>query len=277
MSPRAKRGISAAASGVLVLAIGAVIFLGSGDRETGATPILAAAEPESANDADPKKAKATAAEPEPAKVAKADPAKAAAPATPGKAKAAPEPQEAEAPADAAGEGEELLLPFQWGAALGAERCAFSGRPLVQMFVDEDINQRELEACLSTFEVEDQMAGFFVGALISPEDEAAQPSTLRRRTDLKVIVRGANGKFLGALGDTFTCDDLVALLGRLRRNHRLKGPPSPVYSVLLRDPKPVEDLVAKGDVARAAQWVRFLKEFEGAASGAAVAAEAVLPR
>ncbi len=270
MSPRAKRGIGAALSVVVVVVVSAAVFFTSGDRETGASPLLAAAEPETKKNAEAKGAEPKAAEPKAGAPAPAK--KAAEPVEPEPAKAAAPPQEAEPPAE-----EELLLPFQWGAVLGAERCAFSGRPLVQVFVDEDINQRELESCLSTIEVEDQMAGFFVGALISPADEAAQPSTLRRRTDLKVIVRGANGKFLGALGDTFTCDDLVALLQRLRRNHRLKGPPSPVYSVLLRDSKPIQDLVAKGNVARAAQWVRFLKEFEGAGSGAAIAAEAALPR
>jgi hypothetical protein len=167
--------------------------------------------------------------------------------------------------------------FKVGSTLGEERAGFSGRPKVQVFASAGSpDWPAISTCLQSAELEAEM-GSFVGVLVDaglePQVEAAE----RQRDGLQVVVRSLGGGFLGGLRAGFTCAELVNLLRVIRANSNPEVEKSPAYASLLDSPDLVDYLEAQGKGGDAAKFVDFLKEFEGASSPAAVAAESRLNR
>jgi hypothetical protein len=163
--------------------------------------------------------------------------------------------------------------FRVGSDLGEERAGFSGRTKLQIFASaSSADWASISSCLESEAVAAQM-DFFTGILI---DETAEPlveATAGVRDGMRVVVRGLNGAYLGGLPAGFTCQELVALLQQVRAT-AFSGPePSPIYANLLESTAAIEDLISKGERAKAAKFVTLLKEFEGATSPAVKAAEA----
>jgi hypothetical protein len=160
--------------------------------------------------------------------------------------------------------------FRLGAELGAERAGFSGLPLLYVFADPaDPGWTGLAACLSSAWVEAEL-GSFTPVLIDERTDGATEATLRRR-GLQVIARGLNGKLLGGLPHGASCEELILLLGAIRSSMIQSPEPSPIYAVLRRTPEPIEELLRRGERARAERLVDFLAEFEGEESPAVAAA------
>jgi hypothetical protein len=167
--------------------------------------------------------------------------------------------------------------FKAGSELGMERAGFSGRAMVQVFAQAGTPEwTGISECLASAEVEAEMH-FFTGVLV---DEAVEPnveSVLRERDGLRVVVRGLNGAVLGGLPVGFTCAELASLLRSVRQRTIAQPEPSPIYANLLESAAPITDLIQRGEAGRAAKFVDFLKEIEGATSQAVRSAEAVLGR
>ena len=178
------------------------------------------------------------------------------------------------PPPAPGADDEKLARFQWGIDVGKERAGFSGLPMIQVFVDENIDEAALDACLESPEVAALMPGF-TGILISPEDEDTSPRRLRRKGEDQVVVRRLNGKILGILPPGFTCAEFLDLLERSLRSMIIKPKKSPIYRRLLESPDAIDRVIERGEPERARKYVDFLMELEGRDHPAAVAAEARL--
>ena len=178
------------------------------------------------------------------------------------------------PPQAPPDEEEKLKRFQYGIDLGRERAAFSGLPLLEIFVDETVDNSALDACLESPEIKALAAGF-TGVLISPEEEASRPSRLRRKERHGAFVRAVSGRYLGILPPGYTCEDLRDLLERSLRNMFMKPRKSPIYAALLASPDAVDRLVEVKGLEDARKYVDFLAEFEGKDHPAVIAAEARL--
>jgi hypothetical protein len=178
-------------------------------------------------------------------------------------------QQADPPAE-----DEKLNRFQFGIDLGRERAAFSGLPMVEIFVDETVDKASLDACLESPEIKALITNF-TGVLVSSDDEAAHPRRLRRKERHGAFVRGVNGRYLGILPPGYTCEDRHAMLERSLRNMIMKPRKSPIYAALLASPDVIDRLIEEGKRDRARMYVDFLKEFEGKDHPAAIAAEARL--
>jgi hypothetical protein len=167
--------------------------------------------------------------------------------------------------------------FRVGSQLGEERAGFSGRAMVQVFAQAGtVEWTAISECLASPEVEAEMY-FFTGVLV---DEALEPNVerLHREVDnLRVVVRGLNGAYLGGLPAGFTCTDLVELLRWVRARSVMRPRPSPIYLSLLESSASITDLIQRGEGERAVKYAEFLKELEGASSPAVQAAEAALGR
>ncbi|MBI4605205.1 MAG: hypothetical protein HY721_24840 [Planctomycetes bacterium] len=167
--------------------------------------------------------------------------------------------------------------FRGGSELGAERAGFSGKTMVTVFTSAAApDWPAIAACLESAEVTALMDPYFVGILV---DEALEPTVeevLRTRDGLRLVVRGLNGAFLGGLPAGFTCAELVELLKSLRQRIFFEPEKSPIYANLLERPEAVVDAMAlQGEAVKAAKFVAFLEELEGAASPAVLAAKARL--
>ncbi|MBI4604743.1 MAG: hypothetical protein HY721_22505 [Planctomycetes bacterium] len=167
--------------------------------------------------------------------------------------------------------------FRAGSELGAERAGFSGRAMVQVFTSAAAaDWHAIAACLQDPAVTALMDPQFVGVLVDETLEPTVEEVLRARDKLAVVVRGLNGAFLGGLPAGFTCTELLELLKSLRQRLFFEPEKSPIYANLLERPEVVVDaMVASGDLVKAAKFVAFLEELEGAASPAVVAAKARL--
>jgi hypothetical protein len=167
--------------------------------------------------------------------------------------------------------------FRVGAMLGEERAGFSGLPKLQVFADAaDPGWASLQACLTAPGLQEALAGF-TPVLIDERADLETEKVLRERDGARVVARGLNGKVLGALPAGFTCADLLDLLIEIQANTLQSPEKSPIYARLLETTEPIDVLVSQGQAERAAKFVEFLAEFEGAQSPAVMAAEARLPR
>jgi hypothetical protein len=165
--------------------------------------------------------------------------------------------------------------FRAGAALGEERAGFSGRAKLMVFASAgDPGWSALQACLTNPALEAELS-VFTPVLIDEQVDLATEDVLRERDGLRVVVRALNGKFLGGLQVGFRCDELVDLLHSIRANTTLGLERSPIYSLLMRTPEPIDALLQEGKRADAEKAVEFLIEFEGSGSPAVAAAEARL--
>jgi hypothetical protein len=167
--------------------------------------------------------------------------------------------------------------FRVGSALGEERCGFSGRAKVSVFASFNSPAwSSISECLQSAAIESEM-DFFTGVLV---DEAAEPdveAVYRERDGLRVIVRGIGGGFLGCLPAGFTCQELVDLLRLVRASATSAPEKSPIYVNLLESTAVLDDLVARGEAAKAERYVALLEEFEGSSSPAVQAARAKVGR
>jgi hypothetical protein len=168
--------------------------------------------------------------------------------------------------------------FRVGSALGLERGAFSGRPMVQVFTSAAAaDWLRIALCLQSAEVEAEM-GSFTGVLVDEDLEPEVERVHRERDGLRVVVRNVAGGFAGCLPAGFECGELVELLRSVRAGASTPPQPSPIYSNLLERPEEVAEwLAGRAGAAEAAKQVDFLEELEGAASPAVQAAKARLGR
>ena len=166
--------------------------------------------------------------------------------------------------------------FRVGATLGRARAGFSGKPLLQVFTHAgDPNSAATQACLLSAAVIGEL-DLFTPILVDEDIDTDCEKRIRDRDGLGVVVRGLNGKFLGGLSHGFSCDALTDLLQSIRRHMIRKPEKSPIYARLLDDPAATIDwLTQRGEPERAARYVEFLGEFEGAAHPATTAAAARL--
>jgi hypothetical protein len=167
--------------------------------------------------------------------------------------------------------------FRAGAQLGEDRAGFSGRHKVMVFANPDLpGWAELEACLRNAAVEAEL-GVFTPVLVDERSDLETEAGLRARHGLGLVARSLSGKLLGVLPRGFSCADLVALLRHFQVENPVPPEKSPLYARLLESPQPIDDLIQRGERARAEKVVEMLREFEGAASLAVAAAEARLGR
>ena len=158
----------------------------------------------------------------------------------------------------------------------SQYCAgFSGLPKLMVFASpNDPGWTALQVCLVDPVLEAELSAF-TPVLVDERVDFLTEATLRQRDGLRVVVRGLNGKFLGGLPVGFRCDELLALLQSIRADTTMAPDKSPIYSVLLRTPEPIDSLLNQGERATAEKVVDFLREFEGAGSPAVAAAESRL--
>ncbi|MBI4601484.1 MAG: hypothetical protein HY721_05910 [Planctomycetes bacterium] len=163
--------------------------------------------------------------------------------------------------------------FRAGSELGAERAGFSGRTMVTVFTSAAAPEwPAIAECLGSAAVTAETDPYFVGILV---DETLEPEVEKPERDAgaRVIVRALNGAFLGGLPAGFTCAELVELLKSLRQRIFFASEKSPIYANLLERPEAVVDaMVLAGEALKAARYVAFLEELEGAGSLAVQAAK-----
>jgi hypothetical protein len=168
-------------------------------------------------------------------------------------------------------------PFRVGSELGEERAGFSGRPKVLVFASAEApDWPAIAACLQSAAAAEAM-GAFTGVLVDERAEPEVESVLRERDGLRVVVRSLSGGFLGGLKGGFACEELAALLRRIRAAAASDPEKSPIYASLLESPAAIDSLIDGGEAAQAEKWVGFLEELEGAASPAVQAARSRLAR
>lgn len=154
--------------------------------------------------------------------------------------------------------------FRVGSVLGEERAGFSGSPKVQVFTNfGDPDWPAIAFCLEDPRVQVEMEAF-TGVLVNDILEPNVEREFREGNGLQVIVRALNGGFLGALHRGFSCDELVDLLAAIRASSS-EPEKSPIYALLVDTPAVIDTVIDVDGCDRAARFVAFLTEFEGAAS------------
>lgn len=167
--------------------------------------------------------------------------------------------------------------FRVGSELGEGRAGFSGMAKVMVFARSSFTDAEraaLASVLQSAEVEAALVGF-TPILVDVEAEPTVEEGLRVQAGWGVVVRGLSGGVLGGLHESFTAREFVDFLDGLRFQASLSAEKSPIYGRLLETSAPISDLVAQGERQRAANFVDFLREFEGQNSPAYVSAREAL--